>query len=49
MEGTAHLNNIIFHDCSSYIISGYTFPGYFQKSEKAVIESRANIDSKIFS
>ena len=48
MEGTAHLKNIIYHDSGPYIISSATFPSYFQKDEKAVIESHANIDLEIF-
>ena len=38
MEGTAHLDNICYHDSGPYIISNATFPSYFQKDENAVIE-----------
>lgn len=47
-EGTSHLNNIIYHDSGPYIISSSTFPSYFQKDEKDVIESHANLDIEIF-
>ena len=47
-EGTNHLNNIIYHDSGPYIISSATFPSYFQKDEKDVIESHANLDLEIF-
>ena len=47
-EGTAHLKNIIYHDSGPYIISSATFPSYFQKDEKDVIESHANLDIEIF-
>ena len=47
-EGTAHLSNIIYHDTGPYIISSSTFPSYFQKDEKDVIESHANLDIEIF-
>jgi len=48
IEGTAHLNNIIYHDTGPYIISSATFPSYFQKDDSAVIESHANLDLNIF-
>ena len=48
MEGTSHLKNIIYHDSGPYIISSATFPSYFQKDEKDVIESHANLDLEIF-
>jgi len=47
-EGTKHLTNIIYHDSGPYIISSSTFPSYFQKDEKDVIESHANLDIEIF-
>lgn len=49
MDGTAHLNNIIYHESGPYIISSATFPSYFQKDESAVIESHAMLDLTIFS
>ncbi|MBQ6773878.1 MAG: [Synergistaceae bacterium] len=48
IEGTSHLNNIIYHDTGAYIISSATFPSYFQKDDNAVIESHANLDLSIF-
>ena len=48
IEGTKHLSNIIYHDSGPYIISSANFPSYFQKDEKDVIESHANIDIEIF-
>ena len=48
MEGTKHLKNIIYHDTGYYIISSATFPSYFQKDEKDVIGSHANLDIEIF-
>ena len=48
MEGTAHLNNICYHESGPYIISNATFPSYFQKDEQAVIESHALLDLTVF-
>ena len=48
MEGTAHLENICYHDSGPYIISNATFPSYFQKDENAVIESHAMLDLTVF-
>ena len=48
MEGTAHLDNICYHDSGPYIISNATFPSYFQKDENAIIESHAMLDLTIF-
>lgn len=48
LEGTSHLNNIIYHDSGSYIISNATFPAYFQKDDRAVMESHAELDLAIF-
>lgn len=48
MEGTAHIPNICYHDSGPYIISNATFPSYFQKDEKAVIESHALLDLTVF-
>lgn len=49
MDGTAHLSNIQYHDCGTYMISNATFPSYFQKDEAAVIESHAMLDLTVFS
>lgn len=48
IEGTAHLNGILYHDSGPYIISNATFPSYFQKDISAVIESHARLDLAIF-
>lgn len=48
LEGTSHLNNIIYHDSGSYIISNATFPAYFQKDDRAVMEGHAELDLAIF-
>ncbi len=49
MNGTSHLNNIIYHDTGSYIISNSTFPSYFQKDKEDVILSQTLLDATIFS
>ena len=46
--GTAHLNNIIYHDSGPYIISNATFPSYFLKDEAAVIDGHARLDLAVF-
>ncbi|MDQ0222170.1 [citrate (pro-3S)-lyase] ligase [Streptococcus moroccensis] len=48
-SGTAHLDNLIYHDTDSYMISQSTFPSYFQKDSEAVIRSQAAVDLHIFS
>ena len=48
IEKASKENNIIYHDSGPYIISSSTFPSYFQKDEKDVIESHANLDIEIF-
>ncbi len=48
-EGTAHLDNIIYHDTGDYIISTSTFPSYFQKDKEDVILSQTLLDTTIFS
>ena len=48
IEGTAHLQNLVYHDTGPYIISSATFPSYFQKDDEAVIESHANLDIGVF-
>lgn len=48
IQGTSHLHNIIYHDTGPYIISNATFPSYFQKDDRAVIESHANLDLSVF-
>ncbi len=48
-EGTAHLPNVVIHDCGPYIISSATFPGYFLKDELSVAEGQARLDITLFS
>lgn len=48
LGGTSHLPNIIYHDSGPYIISNATFPGYFQKDDRAVMESHAKLDLAVF-
>lgn len=48
IEGTSHLKNIIYHESGPYIISSSTFPSYFQKDERSVIEGHALLDVSIF-
>ena len=48
LEGTNHLKNVIVHDSGPYIISGATFPSYFQRDEAAVIRSHASLDLAVF-
>lgn len=46
--GTAHLTNVVLHDCGPYIISSATFPTYFLKDEEAVMEGQARLDVEVF-
>ena len=46
--GTAHLPNVVLHDCGPYIISSATFPSYFLKDEKDVAEGQARLDVAVF-
>jgi [citrate (pro-3S)-lyase] ligase len=47
-KGTSHLNNIILHKAGNYIISSATFPSYFIKDGKAVVNTHAKLDLEIF-
>lgn len=47
-EGTAHISNVVLHDCGPYMISNATFPSYFLKDEAAVINGHARLDICIF-
>ena len=49
LAGTAHIDNIVYHECGPYMISSATFPGYFQKDKAHVVESQAALDINIFS
>jgi len=48
LAGTSHLKNVIVHDSGPYIISGATFPSYFQRDEEAAVESHARLDLAVF-
>jgi [citrate (pro-3S)-lyase] ligase len=48
VKGTAHLDNLIYHNTGDYMISTATFPSYFLKDEALVIESHAKLDIEIF-
>lgn len=47
-EGTAHLNNVVYHRTESYMISNATFPSYFLKDSDTVIRSHAILDITVF-
>lgn len=47
-EGTTYLNNLVYHQTGSYMISNATFPSYFLKDEDIVIESQAKLDIEVF-
>ncbi len=48
LEGTAHLENLRYHDTGPYLISSATFPSYFQRDEQAVIRGQARLDAALF-
>lgn len=48
LAGTSHLPNVVCHDSGPYIISNATFPSYFLKDEKAVIQGHARLDLIVF-
>ena len=48
MEGTSDIDNLIYHDSGSYIISSATFPSYFFKDKEDVIRNHARLDVDIF-
>ena len=47
-KGTAHLPNVILHDCGPYMISSATFPSYFLKDQQTVMETQARLDLALF-
>jgi [citrate (pro-3S)-lyase] ligase len=47
-KGTSHLKNIVIHKAGNYIISSATFPSYFIKDGKAVVNTHAKLDLEIF-
>lgn len=48
IEGTSHLDNVVYHNTGSYIISNATFPSYFLEDEDSVIRTQAKLDIEIF-
>ena len=47
-QGTAHIPNVILHDCGPYLISAATFPDYFLKKESELTQCRARLDVELF-
>lgn len=48
IQGTKHLDNIIYHETGPYISSNATFPSYFLKDEEDVIKNHALLDLTLF-
>jgi len=48
-EGTKHLENITIHHSGQYIISAATFPSYFLKDSKKIVDTHGRMDLDIFS
>lgn len=48
-EGTAHLDNVTVHHSGQYIISAATFPSYFLKDSKKIVDAHGRMDLDIFS
>ena len=46
--GTAHLTNVVLHDCGPYIISSATFPSYFLSDEADAMAGQARLDVEVF-
>ncbi len=46
--GTAHIPNVILHDCGPYMISFAAFPSYFLKETDRVIGAQAQLDLQVF-
>lgn len=47
-EGISHLSNVVIHKGKDYIISDATFPSYFIKEYKDLVEIHAELDLTIF-
>jgi len=47
-QGTTHLKNVTVHHSGPYIISAATFPSYFLKDSKKIIDTHGRMDLKIF-
>ncbi len=48
-EATKHITNLVLHSGSNYIISNSTFPSYFIKDSKKIVDVHARLDLGIFS
>ena len=48
LEGTAHIENIIYHETGDYLISSATFPSYFLKDDDKVSLNHGKLDAEIF-
>ncbi len=48
-KGTEHLSNVTVHHSGQYIISSATFPSYFLKDSKKIIDAHGRMDLDIFS
>lgn len=46
--GTAHIPNVIVHDCGPYMISYAVFPGYFLKEKGETVTTQAELDLQVF-
>ncbi len=47
-RGTAHISNVIVHDCGPYLISAATFPSYFLKDMSELTWCQARLDIEVF-
>jgi len=47
-EGTADLKNVTIHHSGNYIISAATFPSYFLKESKKIIDAHGRLDLQLF-
>ena len=47
-QGTAHIPNVVVHDCGPYLISAATFPDYFLKKASELTQCRAMLDAELF-
>lgn len=47
-RGTAHLDNLVYHETGDYLISMATFPAYFLKDDDTVINTQAALDVQVF-
>lgn len=47
-KGITDLKNVRLHKTGPYLVSKATFPGYFLKTEEAVLEAQARLDTALF-